>query len=174
MSQKFIEVNRGVLGKGAKEYEYVLEVSTDILEKKVGNARLRLIEEKPSIRKIRTRYDPEISIEGDKDASMELYLGYNPKELKSALKKLIMIVTMPFISFFFVGLYSLAANSQKIMPEWIKWFTIPLLAAGLVWWTYKLFKEYYKLVMNCLANYFKSRELKKLLDKEGCTNDRSN
>ena len=80
---KFTELEKGTFVKDGKEYDYVVEIADDFPKKKTGNVRLKIIEEKPAIRKIRTRYDPEITMYGDKNASMELILGYDINEIKN-------------------------------------------------------------------------------------------
>ena len=49
--------------------DYEIEIADDFPKKKEGNVRLKIIEERPAIRKIRTRYDPEITMYGDKNAN---------------------------------------------------------------------------------------------------------
>ena len=161
---KFTELEKGAFVKNGREYDYIIEIADDFPKKKTGNVRLKIIEEKPVIRKIRTRYDPEIELYGDKDASMELILGYDPKELKKAFRFLLFTSISPFYLF---GAALLLINFDKIpigfMPNWIKWILLPVLAGA----TLLFFKFYCNMNMNALAEYLKASDLKKMLDKEG-------
>lgn len=160
---KFIELEKGTLVKKGKEYDYIVEIADDF-PKKTGNVRLRIIEERPLIKKVRTRYDPNITMYGDKKASMELFLGYDMKEIKKSLRRLLFTLIAPF---YFTGIILLIINIDKIpksfFPHWIKWILFPVLIII----TILFFKFYYKLNMKMLAEYLKARDLKKVLAKEG-------
>src|SRR3989338_4311578 len=100
--EKFTKLEKGTFVKNGKEYDYVVEVADDFPKKKVGNVRLKIIEERPTIRKIRTRYDPDIQVYGDKNASMEIVLGYDMKEINKALKYFLFTLLSPF---YLVGIF---------------------------------------------------------------------
>ena len=162
--EKFAKLKKGTFVKNGKEYDYIVEIADDFPKKKVGNVRLRIIEERPAIRKIRTRYDPEITMYGDKNASMELTLGYNMKEIKKMLRTFLFTLIGPF---YLAGMMILLININKIpkafFPHWLLWILLPI---GLVL-TILFFKYYYKINMMMFAEYLKARDLKKLLIKEG-------
>ncbi|MCX6707703.1 MAG: hypothetical protein NT001_06210 [Candidatus Woesearchaeota archaeon] len=161
---KFTELEKGTLVKNGKEYDYIVEIAEDFPKKREGNVRLKIIDERPAIRKVRTRYDPEITMFGDKGASMEVTLGYNMKEINKTLKYLLFTLLMPFYLVIVVGLLMFAHKiPSRFLPFWTVWILIPLgiVAIGL------FFKMYYQINMSTLAEYLKARDLKKILAKEG-------
>ena len=125
---------------------------------------MRIIDERYAIKKVRTRYDPEITLYGDKDASMELMMGYDMKQINSTLRWLLFTSISPF---FFGGIILFMVNIDNIpksyFPHWLAWIIIPILA-GI---TGLFFKYYYTINMTMLAEYLKSRDLRKILGKEG-------
>ena len=162
--QKYTKLEKGTFVKNGKEYDYEVEIADDFPLKKEGNVRLRIIEERPAIHKVRTRYDPEIEMYGDKNASMELTLGYNMKEVKSTLKHLIFTIISPF---YFVGIAMAFIFIDKLpkgfIPGWGVWIAIPLLIILTGW----LFYFYYRINIMTLAQYLKARDMKKILKQEG-------
>ncbi|PIN86713.1 hypothetical protein COV19_03490 [Candidatus Woesearchaeota archaeon CG10_big_fil_rev_8_21_14_0_10_44_13] len=161
---KFTELEKGTLVKNGKEYDYMIEIADDFPKKKEGNVRLRIIDERPAIRKVRIRYDPEITMFGDKGASMEVALGYDMKEINKTLKYLLFTLLMPFYLVIVAGLLMFAHKiPNRFLPLWTLWMLIPLgiVAVGL------FFKMYYQINMSTLAEYLKARDLKKILAKEG-------
>jgi hypothetical protein len=162
MAKKFTEVEKGTFQKVGREYDYVVEVGEEFNGKK--DMRVRIIEERPVIKKIRTRYDPEITMYGDKNASMELVLGYNMKDIKNTLRNLLFTLLGPF---YFAGMIILMINMDKIpksfFPHGLPWILLPVLLVLIA----IFFKYYYKFNMMMLAEYLKARDLKKILDKEG-------
>lgn len=165
---KFTELEKGAFVKDGKEYDYVVEIADDFPKKKTGNVRLRIIEEKPAIRKIRTRYDPDITMYGNKNASMELILGYDIKEIKKAFRYFMTALIMPFyligIALFMMGILKIPRN---LIPIWALLTFLPLFAIFLVFGLYKLIKSYGEFVLTLFAEYLKAKDLKKQLDKEG-------
>src|SRR3989338_1425397 len=162
MAKKFTEVERGTFQKVGKEYDYVVEIGEDFNGKK--DARIRIIEERPIIRKLRTRYDPEIELFGDKNASMNVSLGYNIKNIDSTIKWLKHVFLLPVYSIGFIALfYYIFKLPSSSIPKWSLFFLTPLLLALL----YYLTKGYLKIILNAMAEYFKAKDLKKLLDEEG-------
>jgi len=162
--EKFTKLEKGTFVKNGKEYDYVVEVADDFPKKKIGNVRLKIIEERPAIRKIRTRYDPEITMYGDKDASMEISLGYDMKEIKKALRNLLFTSIGPF---YVAGMVIFILNLDKIPKAFLPHSLLLILLPALLVLTLFLFKHYYKFNMMMFAEYLKARDLKKLLDKEG-------
>lgn len=162
--EKFTELEKGTFVKNGKEYDYVVEIAKDFPKKKIGNVRLKIIEERPAIRKIRTRYDPEITMYGDKNASMEVSLGYDIKEIKKALRNFLFTSLGPFYA---AGMLVFAINIHKIpktfLPHSLLWVLLPALLVL----TLFFFKHYYKFNMTMLAEYLKARDLKKLLVEKG-------
>jgi len=161
---KYTKVDEGKIQKLGNEYSYVIEIAQDKPTKKEQDIRLRIVDEKPIIKKIRTRYDPEITLFGDKKATMNLTLGYNIKELKNTTKWLLASLTFPFVLMgTMFGLTQLHRIPSNVVPEWSKWILIPLLfvLVGILFWMY------FKANMKTLAQYLKARDLKKTLEKEG-------
>jgi len=160
----FTELEKGTFEKNGKEYDYTLEIAEDFPKKKAGNVRLRITEERPAIRKIRTRYDPDISIYGDKNASLEISLGYDMKEIKKALRRLLFTIISPF---YFTGVILLMINMDKIPRSFFSPLLVWLVVSAGLAVTILFFRFYYKLNMMMLAEYFKARDLKQQLDKGG-------
>ena len=154
--EKFTELEKGTFVKDGKEYDYLVEIADDFPKIKIGNVRLKVIEERPAIRKIRTRYDPEITMYGDKNASMEISLGYDMKEIKKTLRNLLFTSIGPF---YVAGMLILTINIHKIpknfFPPWITWVLLPALLAL----TILFFKHNYMFNMTMLAEYLKARDL---------------
>ena len=119
MAKKFTEVERGTFQKVGKEYDYIVEVGEDFNGKK--DARIRIIEERPIIRKLRTRYDPEIELFGDKNASMNVSLGYNIKNIDSTIKWLKHAFLLPIYGIGFTALfyYSFKLPSSSIPGSYL-------------------------------------------------------
>jgi len=166
--EKYIELNKGTFERNGKEYDYIVEIPKCSLKKRTGNMRLRIIEERPVIHKIRTRYDPDIQVFGDKDASMELLLGYDLKEINKALKYFLFTLLSPF---YVVGIFILISKWDEMpihfLPYWTLFLMVPLLVVlGII-----LLKQYYRMNMIMLAEYLKSRDLKKILRNEGFKQD---
>ena len=161
---KFTELVKGTFVKNGKEYDYIVEIAEDFPKEEAGNVRLKIIEERPTIRKIRTRYDPEITTYGDKDASMELVLGYDMKEVKRAFRMLLFTLTFPF----YVLLVGLLVNNLDKVPKsffsHLSFWIIVIIGCIL---TAVFFAFYYKMNMTMLAEYLKARDLKKLLKEQG-------
>ncbi len=166
--KKFIELEKGTFVKNGKEYDYIMEIAEDFPKKKVGNVRLKIIEERPAINKIRTRYDPEITMYGDKNASMELMLGYDMNEIRKASKRLLFTLFAPF---YFGAIFLLMMNTDKIpqsfLPHGLLYILLPVVVMGSI----LLLVFYYKMNMTMLAEYLKARDLKRLLKKEGFKQD---
>ena len=162
MAEKFTEIDRGAFQKLGKEYDYVVEVGEDFNGK--TNMRVRVIEERPIITKVRTRYDPEIQLFGSKNASMNVSLGYNMKEIDWAIKWMKHVFLLPvYISGFillFIILFKLPNGS---IPKRGLFLLIPFIIMGI----YYSGKGYLKMALNAMAEYFKAKDLKKLLVKEG-------
>ena len=132
------------------------------------DVRVRIIEEKPIIKKVRTRYDPEIQLFGDKRASMNVSLGYSMKEIDSTIKWmkhafLLPIYVVGIIGFYAAVFYYIFKLPSSFIPKWSLFLLMPLLLVLL----YYLTKKYLKIVFNAMAEYFKAKELKKVLIKEG-------
>ena len=166
MAKKFTEVERGTFQKVGKEYDYVVEIGEDFNGKK--DMRARVIEERPVIEKVRTRYDREIQLFGSKNASMNVSLGYNMKEVNSTIKWLkhaflLPIYSIGFFAFFWASFYYIFKLPSSSIPKWSLFFLTPLLLALM----YYLTKGYLKIILNAMAEYFKAKDLKKLLDEEG-------
>jgi len=162
--KKFTQLEKGTLVKNEKEYDYVIEVAEDFPKRKAGNVRLRIIEERPAIHKVRTRYDPEITMFGDKKASMDLVLGYDTKEMKKTFRHLVFSLISPVYLLLIVGsLVFVNKIVNTTIPQWIIWMLILVLAGS----TFLLLKFYYKVNIMTLAEYLKAREIKKMLKKEG-------
>ena len=96
MKRNYRIINKGKFFNKGKEFDYVLEATDSFPKSKEADIRIRIIDERPAIRKVRTRYDPTITMYGDKDASMELLLGYDIKDINKAGRNLIMMLIMPF------------------------------------------------------------------------------
>jgi len=161
---KFTEIEKGTFIKNGKEYDYITEVE-DTKDSTV-NARIRIIEERPAIRKIRTRYDPEIKMYGNKNATMEIMLGYDKKELDKSLWRLITLIMTPIIC-------ALIVYTAIKLPPIIgnkSWILIMVYTLILIFLSYKLITSYGRVIMSALADHLKAREIKKLLKKEGMTN----
>lgn len=161
---KFTKIDQGKFAKLGKEYSYVIEIAEDKPIKKEQDIRLRVVDEKPVIKKIRTRYDPEIKLFGDKKASMNLTLGYDMKELKDTIKYLAGIIIGPFvITGAMLSLTLIHKIPNNTIPRWSIWILVPafVILMGL------FFKIYYNGIMKALADYLKARDLKKTLEKEG-------
>ena len=162
--QKYTKLEKGTFVKNGKEYDYEVEISDDFPMKKEGNVRLRIIEERPAIHKVRTRYDPEIAMYGDKNASMELLLGYDMRIIKKTLRNLLITLLMPL---YLAGLVFAFVFIDKIpsgfLPRWAIWILILMLIAGIV----AYFMLYFRINIITLAEYLKARDIKKILDKKG-------
>jgi hypothetical protein len=166
MAKKFTEVEKGAFQKLGKEYDYIVELGEDFNGKK--DVRARIVEEKPIIKKVRTRYDPEIQLFGDKKASMNVSLGYNMKDIDSRIKVLFHVFLMPIYSiglvgFFGASFYYLFKLPSGFIPKWSLFILTPLLLV-LVYFS---IKGYFKIVLNAMAEYFKAKDIKNLLLKEG-------
>lgn len=166
MAKKFTEVERGTFQKVGKEYDYVLEVGDDFNGKK--DMRVRIIEERPVIEKVRTRYDPEIQLFGSKNASMNVSLGYNMKEINSTIKWLKHAFLLPiyvsgFIVFYFFVAYYIFKMPSDFIPKWTLFILVPLILVL----SYYIIKKYSKFILTSMAEYFKAKDLKRLLLKEG-------
>ena len=162
MEKKFTEIEKGTFQKLGKEYDYIVEVGEDFNGEK--DARIRIIEERPIIRKLRTRYDPEIELFGDKNASMNISLGYNIKNIDWTIKWLKHAFLMPIYSVGFTALfyYSFKLPSGSI-PKWGLFIVAPLAIVL----AYYAIKGYLKIILNAMAEYFKAKDLKKLLAEKG-------
>lgn len=161
---KFTKIDEGKFAKLGREYRYVVEIADEKHIKADQKIRLRIVDEKPIIRKIRTRYDPEIKLFGDKKATMNLSLGYNMKELKNTIMYLFLTLTGPFIlTGAMFGLIQINKIPSHILPKWLLWILIPSLAVLMT----LFFKLYYKMNMQTFAQYLKARDLKKTLEKKG-------
>src|SRR3989338_5142277 len=112
MEKRFTEVERGKFQKLGNEYGYVIELGDDFDKKK--DVRVRIIEEKPIIHKIRTRYDPDITMYGDKNASMEVLLGYDIKQINKAFRFFLFTLLGPF---YFIGVFLLFSNYEKVPKD---------------------------------------------------------
>ncbi len=166
MEKKFTEIEKGTFQKLGKEYDYIVEIGEHFNGEK--DARIRIIEERPIIRKLRTRYDPEIEIFGDKNASMNISLGYNIKNIDQTIKWLkhaflLPLYSMGFLAFLWASFYYTFKLPSGFIPKWSIIFLVPLL----ILLTYFCVKGYLKIVLNAMAEYFKAKDLKKLLLKEG-------
>ena len=154
----FSKIEEGKLLRKGTEYDYVIEAD------KNDHFRLRVIKEKPVIEKVRTRYDPDITIYGDKNASMDVMLGYDIKEINKSLRFFIFTLLSPF---YFAGIFILFSKWDKlpeeILPHWAAFILIPLL----VFLAIILLRLYYKINMNTLAEYLKARDIINVLEKEG-------
>ncbi len=162
MAEKFTEIEKGTFQKLGKEYDYVVEVAEDFNGKK--NMRVRVIEERPLITKVRTRYDPEIQLFGSKNASMNVSLGYNMKDIDWTIKWmkhafLLPVYVLVYVLFFII-LFNLPSG---LIPKWGLFLLIPLVIVGI----YYSGKGYLKIALNAMAEYFKAKDLKKLLLNEG-------
>jgi len=162
MEKNFTEIEKGTFQKLGKEYDYIVEIGEHFNGEK--DARIRIIEERPIIRKLRTRYDPEIELFGDKNASMNVSFGYNIKNIDSTIKWLKHAFLLPIYGIGFTALiyYSFKLPSGSI-PKWSLFFLTPLLLALLCYLT----KGYLKIILNAMAEYFKAKDLKRLLDEKG-------
>ena len=160
--KKFTEIEKGTFQKLGKEYDYIVEIGEHFNGEK--DARIRIIEERPIIRKLRTRYDPEIELFGDKNASMNVSFGYNIKNIDSTIKWLKYALLLPIYGIGFTALiyYSFKLPSGSI-PKWSLFFLTPLLLALLCYLT----KGYLKIILNAMAEYFKAKDLKRLMDEKG-------
>lgn len=160
---KFTELEKGTLVKEGTEYDYVIEIADDFPRSK--GVRVRVIEERPKIRKIRTRYDPEIKMYGEEGASMELVLGYNWEEIKNTFRFFISLTIFPFYIAFLVWFFT-RISRWTIPKSWLLSLLF-LLVPVLIYLIFRLGKGYFSLVMSSLADYLKARDLKKILMKEG-------
>lgn len=166
MAEKFTEIDRGAFQKLGKEYDYVVEVGEDFNGKK--NMRVRVIEERPLITKVRTRYDPEIQLFGSKNASMNVSLGYNMKDIDWTIKWmkhafLLPIYSLGFALFLFGSFYIIFKVPSGSIPKWGLFLLIPWVIVGI----YYSGKGYLKIALNAMAEYFKAKDLKKILIREG-------
>jgi len=162
MAKKFTEIEKGTFQKLGKEYDYIIEVGEDFNGEK--DARIRIIEERPIIIKLRTRYDPEIELFGDKNASMNISLGYNIKNIDSTIKWLKHAFLLPVYS---IGVTALFYYSFKLPSSSIPKWSLFILAPSIIVLTYYAVKGYLKIILNAMAEYFKAKDLKELLVKEG-------
>ncbi len=162
MEKRFTEIEKGTFQKLGNEYDYIIEVSDDFSGEK--DARIRITEERPIIRKLRTRYDPEIEVFGDKNASMNISLGYDIKTIDRTIKWLKHTILLPAYSIGFVFLfYYIIKLPSGSIPKWGLFIVAPL---AVVLGYYAL-KGYLKIVLNAMAEYFKAKNLKKLLLEHG-------
>ena len=162
MEKKFTEIEKGTFQKLGKEYDYIVEIGEHFNGEK--DARIRIIEERPIIRKLRTRYDPEIELFGDKNASMNVSFGYNIKNIDSTIKWLKHAFLLPIYSVGFAALvyYSFKLPSGSV-PKWSLFIIAPLIIVL----SYFVIRGYSKIVLNAMAEYFKAKDLKRLLDEKG-------
>ena len=164
MEKKFTEIEKGTFQKLGNEYDYIVEVGRDFNGEK--DARIRIIEERPIIRKLRTRYDPEIELFGNKNASMNVSFGYNIKTIDSAIKWLKHTLLLPVYSIGLIAsFYYIIKLPSNSTPKWSLFILMPL---AIILGYYAL-KGYLKIVLNAMAEYFKAKDLKRLLIKEGYT-----
>lgn len=162
MEKKFTEIEKGTFQKLGKEYDYIVEIGEHFNGEK--DARIRIIEERPIIRKLRTRYDPEIELFGDKNASMNVSLGYSIKNIDQTIKWLKHAFLLPIYSIGFIALFYYSFNlPSSFIPKWSMIFLVPLLIVLL----YFSVKGYLKIILNAMAEYFKAKDLKKLLAEKG-------
>ena len=86
-----------------------------------------------------------------------------------SLKQLILILSLPFMGLFWGGgLLSIFIFGEKItatsvVPKIIGLILIPIVLVA----TIILFKRYFKFVLESLAEYWKARDLRKILKREG-------
>jgi len=89
------KVSSGSFEKDGQKHDYVVEQNKNLPVK--NNTRLRIIKTKPEVKAIRTRYEPHIEIDGEQDAYVPCYFGYNPKQLRSII---------PFLMVGFISVWS--------------------------------------------------------------------
>lgn len=170
---KFTELEKGTLTKEGKEYDYAIEIADDFPKTQGNNIRIKILQQRPAIKKVRTRYDPDIFMQGDKDASMQILLGYDVKALKSARRQFLSLLLVPLL---LAGNVLLLANIKRVpvisIPYWLTWSIIALGAAIVLGLTFKLIKSYALFVMESFAEYLKAKDLKRILEKEGFKVDR--
>ena len=99
---------------------------------------------------------------------MNVSLGYNIKEVDKTIKWLKHAFLMPIYSLGAVAFYLSVAHfifkaPSGFLPKWTLFILVPLTLGGL----YCLTKVYLKIVLNAMAEYFKAKDLKRLLIKEG-------
>lgn len=154
---RFIPIDKGRFARLGRGYDYIVELSGDDLR----DVRVRIIEDKPIIKRVRTRYDPEITVFGDDNAEMDVFLGYNIKDLNRTFRDLIFSLFMPFIvGFYCLVLVFVHKVPRGFLPFWSAYLLFPLLGMlGLY--------GYYRMNIPLLAEFLKARDLKKVLKKEG-------
>ena len=155
----YSKIEEGKLVRKGTEYGYVIEADAK------DKIRFRIISEKPIIEKVRTRYDPEIQLYGDKNASMEVSLGYDMKEINKIIKYAkYFILGMPLVSIFTAGVFILIDKIPKSsVPSTGK---IAILVLSFVFIGVSLWL-YFRLSMRILASYFQAKDTKNMLVKEG-------
>ncbi|NQV77734.1 MAG: hypothetical protein HQ490_05195, partial [Lutibacter sp.] len=152
------------LVKEGVEYDYLIEIADDF-PKQENNVRIKIIEERPKIRKVRTRYDPEIEMFGEQGATMDIVMGYDVEGLKGNLRSFLSLLSFPFLLAFWVWAITLiptdgiSKNAEYILVS----FFVPLLLVSL----YMVGKFYFHMLMELFADYLKSRDLMKELEKDG-------
>jgi hypothetical protein len=167
------KVENGAFEKDGKEYKFVIERNKNKpINTKSKNVRMRIVQEKPVVRRVRTRFDPVIQAEGDQDAVVPTYIGYDLKHLKPGPISLIIFTSMPFIlidSFFFegralAGVSALLGRSLSVLKFGP---TIPgfLARGGVI--VFGLAAVFGVVYIPFLFRYFKKRKLYYKVKKEG-------
>ena len=152
------KLGEGVIEKPGKLYKYILELKDD-LPVNEKNIRLKITEEKPEVKKIRTRYDPEIEIFGNKNSYVNANLGYSIKEIKNTMKLFWVFTLSPLI--IPVLVFMLFAIDKISKPLLFPSLGIVLII--FVIYSIGLIKTWFKF----LAEYFTARDTLKMLKSHG-------
>lgn len=164
-------VDSGSFEKQGKEYKYVVEQDKNKpINTSSKNVRMRIIKEKPVVRRIRTRYDPTISVIGDEGAVAPAFFGFDMKVLKPsiftfAIFNYVLFFTVDFI--FFKGAYNLALFA--LIPS-ISFGFMPSISSEAVSWFAKIAMVATVLLILYIPfiyRFFQKWKLYKKLKKEG-------
>lgn len=81
------KVESGSFARDGKEFDYIIEQDKNksLDPSQPSNVRVRIVNSKPVVEKVRTRYDPVIQVFGEEGAVMPTWLGYSLRRLRPSI-----------------------------------------------------------------------------------------
>lgn len=162
MKDVWHKVDSGELTRDGKDYEYVIEQNKN--EPIETSARLRITKVKPTVQRIRTRYEPHVDIVGDAGAVVPSYFGYDVKRLANMLTPIlfgsvfVMMVDGFFLNNFLLSLIPKLSSTPSAATQNIIGFAFKLFA-------FVTMMAFF--IIPVMVRWVHQRKLKKELLKDG-------
>lgn len=114
LNKKYKKLDEGTFTKDDMDYSYVIE--QDNTQTLPNNVRVRITKVKPKIKAVRTRYEPHIEVEGERNAYVPAYFGYDPKRLRDWKYLVIMVFLGIWLTFLLMFNIDLTKNLAQTIP----------------------------------------------------------